>query len=152
MQPRETKLIQQRNRSDCGLAAMAMALGKEYDELWTPEDVQKVLDERGISDVGDWLERKGLKRREDFSTVYTFGREKAAELLWGRPALLSIVSLNEQQGNHLVYFDGYRIWDPQEGREGKLFARIIRSVSIETVTILHPRYAYTFPEPIRYRV
>jgi hypothetical protein len=54
------------------------------------------------------------------------------KFLWGRPALLSIVSLNHPpHGRHLVYYDGTRIYDPQEGRRGKKFATSLDQVEIE---------------------
>lgn len=56
----------------------------------------------------------------------------ARQFLWGRPALLSIVSLNHgPDGRHLVFYDGQRVLDPQEGRRGKKFATSIDQVEIE---------------------
>jgi hypothetical protein len=58
--------------------------------------------------------------------------EGSRQFLWGRRALLSIVSLNEgPDGRHLVFYNGSRVLDPQEGRRGKKFATSLDDVEIE---------------------
>lgn len=63
-----------------------------------------------------------------------------AKFFWGRRALLSIDSVNNlPHGKHLVYYDGHRIWDPQEGRKGKKFLTRIEDATISEAFIFQER-------------
>lgn len=133
-----TVLIQQRSGRDCVLASLAMATGKSsWDELWTQADINLLYsNDRPNDEV--WYERAGLVRRKNYMTVYihAVSNDTVVTLITWRRALISIHSLNEPDCNHLVYWDGERVWDPNEGLEGKLALRHLRSASISTVHIL----------------
>lgn len=130
-------LIQQRSDNDCALAAIAMALGyTTWSSCWTDEDLQTVIDSKGVSDLGAWLEKKGLSRGRHFTEAYTHGARETASLLWGRRALVSVNSLNHSQGSHLIYYDGERVWDPQEGVEGKQHFKYLSTAVINRVVLL----------------
>lgn len=106
-------LVKQKTLCDCGLAAIAMAVGKDYDELWTAEDTAS-LDGKGMEDMDTWLEKAGLKRGVDFKQVRIWGADQdmVKGMLWRRRALLSVKSLNNESGNHAVYWDGEKLYDP----------------------------------------
>lgn len=130
--------IQQRSNNDCALAAIAMAAGKErWSDLWTQDDLDAVIKSKGVSDLGPYLERAGIDSSK-YKQVYTynFPTEELARLLWGRRALVSIASLNTESSNHLVYWDGTQVWDPQKGVAGKQHLVYLRSASIQRVTLL----------------
>jgi hypothetical protein len=154
-------LIQQRSKMDCGIAAIAMATGRTYEDvmaaaLRTGKDNFHPT-RGGMSSVERVLEQLGyhwenLGRHKDHPAPNPNGPQFRslglsiaawyiqpkffAKFFWGRRALLSIHSLNNlPDGRHLVYFDGVRIWDPQEGRKGKKFATDIEQVVIADATI-----------------
>ena len=132
-----TTLIQQRTDNDCVLASIAMALGfSKWEDAWTEEDLQQVVEQKGISDMEPWLLRHGLKQYEDWKEVHTWNEDRLTYVfLWKRRALLSVNSLNTEGGSHMVYWDGTRIYDPQEGRSGKQAVPFISSVRISRVIL-----------------
>lgn len=104
-----TKLIQQKFSSDCGVACLAMFLGRPYEDV-------------AVHCSGWELMRHGLSGpRVDFLTCL-FGVEinyRHPDVIdWTKPAVLSVTSLNVD-GAHAVYWDGERINDPNEGKPGK---------------------------------
>lgn len=137
--------IQQRSDNDCALASIAMAIGKErWTDLWTHEDLEVVKASKGVSDLEPWLNRAGLVRNVSYRTVYVHGSdsEKVASLLWGRRALVSIASINSELGNHLIYWDGNQVWDPQRGISGKQHVVFLKATSIQVVTLLKDSHGY----------
>jgi hypothetical protein len=147
--------IRQRGPSDCGVAAIGMFTGRSYDEVWVAGRAVNAFDpKRGTNCCGRILEQLGfhwenLGRHPDHPAPNPHGRpfrsltllvwasgvlhpNVARHFLWGRPALLSIVSLNHgPDGRHLVFYDGERVADPQEGRRGKKFATSLDDVDIQ---------------------
>lgn len=111
------QLIKQRNSSDCMLAAIAMVVGKQYDELWTPEFVQRVVDGHGCNDdlTAEALKIAGHRLGTDCWQVYTWTiNGDTKRLLWGRRAILSVPSLNYQHGSHAIAWDGRTVYDPSK--------------------------------------
>lgn len=107
----EDDFVQQRMPADCSVAAIAMFLGRPY------EDIAEHCSGIELTRVGlTWV-------REDFIfrlfnvEVDVFAREV---MDWSEPAILSVPTLNEAEGGtHSIYWDGSRVWDPQMGRPGK---------------------------------
>jgi hypothetical protein len=153
-------LIRQRGKSDCSIAALAMFTGRTYEEVWeAARRTGKTTSTRspGCPVANVCWEALGyhwenLGRHKDYPApnpdgppFRSLGLSIAswhinpkfyAKFFWGRRTLLSIHSLNNvPDGRHLVYFDGLRIWDPQEGRKGKKFATEIEKVVIEEAMI-----------------
>lgn len=135
-----TTLIRQKSGNDCVLAAIAMAAGKEkWEDLWTDEDLQSVIKSKGVADAEPWLERAGYKRGEHYKEIYCYNDSNIAKsFLWKRKALLSVDSLNNVGGSHMVFWDGNRIWDPHEEDPGYLYHRIITGCSITRVYLFAP--------------
>jgi hypothetical protein len=130
-----TTHIQQRSNYDCGLAAIAMAVGKDsWNALWTEDDLES-LKGKGMADSDFYLDKAGIK---EYKSVYTFGRDsdQISSLLWKRRALLSIKSLNVENSNHMVYWDGSKVHDPQQGRGGQIALKILASAVIDRVILL----------------
>jgi hypothetical protein len=128
--------IRQRNENDCTLAAIAMSINVPYETVWTPEDVEKVVKDQGTGDIEPWM-TKASYTREDYHTVYIYAAtETIVPLLWERRALISIASLNNENSNHMIYWDGKSVFDPQKGRKGKKWVSILRSCNISTVHLL----------------
>jgi hypothetical protein len=148
-------LIRQRGRSDCGVAAVAMFTGRSYEEVRAAGlRCRQFHPKSGMANCGYVLEALGfhyenLGRHPDHPAPNPEGPQFRSvtlirwaagvlhpkvfrQFLWGRRALLSIVSLNQgPDGRHLVYYDGSRVLDPQEGRRGKKFATSLDDVDIE---------------------
>lgn len=133
-----TTLIQQKSPHDCALAAIAMAAGMQFwEDLWTDDDL-KAVHGRGVADVDPWLERAGFVRLRDYLEVYTHGsQEMIHAMLWRRSALLSVNSLNNNGGGHMIYWDGSKIWDPHEGQDGYLSFRWLSSAIVKRAVIFN---------------
>lgn len=137
-------LVTQKNYSDCMLAAIAMAAGKSYDELWTPEDSQLCVDKHGCTDemTSTFLERIGFKVNTDVWRCYIYAanwNEYTKRLFKGRRAIFSIPSLNHEGGFHAVFWDGKKILDPNNGFPGKQFYQWIDHIA-------PPQSAWIFEE------
>lgn len=123
--------IKQRSNNDCVLASIAMAVGaSSWEDAWTEEDLKEVIESHGISDFAPWFARHHVEEWKDYRHIYVnsgnMGVVKA--LLWQRRAILSTNSLNNDGGSHAVYWDGTKVYDPQEGVEGKLAYRFLSSM------------------------
>lgn len=108
---KETNFIQQRMPADCAIAALAMFLGKSYEDI-----------ARHCS--GAELVQYGLPwpRERHICSLFKVDVEvvDVSLLNWKRAAILTVPTLNEPGGGtHAVYWDGRRAWDPQKGRPGK---------------------------------
>lgn len=133
-----TTLIQQKSDNDCVLASIAMLAGKErWEDLWTPGDLESVIKSRGVSEHGEWLARAGYKEYTDYKEIYCshIATNYLYAFLWRRRALLSVHSLNNENGSHMVFWDGVKLYDPQDGVEGKLAFRWLTSCVITRVWI-----------------
>lgn len=130
------KIIQQRNDNDCMLAAIATVLGREYDDLWTPAFVERVIAEKGCN-AGlstEALAVAGLKENRDYWHIYTHQSNAWTKaLLKGRRAIISVNSLNNQHGSHAVAWDGANLLDVSN----KQAYRYLSSVVINTVWIFN---------------
>ena len=134
-----TTLIQQRSGNDCVLAAIAMAAGKErWSDLWTEDDLAKCIKDGGIREESVYLTRAGFAK-EDWLLIHTSytNSHMVQNLLWRRRALLSVASLNNRGGSHMVYWDGERIWDPHEGHwdQGFQYFKHITTLLISEVIL-----------------
>lgn len=134
-----TTLIQQRTDNDCVLASMAMALGfARWEDAWTEDDLKAVVESRGISDIEPWLKRHGLEDRVHYRQIHCWNDERlVTQFLWKRRALVSINSLNHDGGGHMVYWDGDRVWDPNDGLAGKIALPFISAARMTRVAIFH---------------
>lgn len=129
-----TTLIQQISDSDCALASLAMFVGAtSWYDVWTLEDLEPILG-KGIGDTDEYLARLGYVRRRHFRNAYIHDlrdMESFCTLMWKRRALLSVHSLNTADGNHMIYWDGMRIWDPSPKRT----YLHLRSAHVQRVTV-----------------
>lgn len=102
-------LVQQRMRSDCAVAALAMFLGVEYDDVARHCTGSELID-------------FGLSFFREQHIARLFGKEimvlDRSLLDRSKPAILSVPSLNDM-GTHAVFWNGRRVFDPQHGRKGK---------------------------------
>lgn len=116
-----TTLVKQRTDVDCGVACLAMATGRDYDDVvaavgdaFDPnlglEQEQKALTRLGFTFAYDKGEPVGdvVCLRRDWCISPAFFRR----LLWGRRALVTVPSLNNVGGWHMVFFDGVWVHDP----------------------------------------
>ena len=55
-----------------------------------------------------------------------------AEILWGRRAILSVDSLNNEGGKHAIFWNGMKILDPQNGT---VFDGITKKFFTESATV-----------------
>ena len=140
-----TTLIKQRSGNDCVLAAIAMARGAaSWGDIWTDADLESVIASKGVSGYGPWLEQAGFKP-DQFKEIQIWGstdQQIVRQLLWHRRALVSVHSLNNDQGHHMVFWDGHEIFDPSTQRTYLW----LHSATITRVVLLDESYLPT-PEP-----
>lgn len=116
-----TTLIKQRTDIDCGVAALAMASGRDYDDVITT--IGDAYDEDiGLQRVQEALKRLGFKNEfangEPIGDIVCLSRDWCItpaffrRLIWGRRALVTVPSLNTKGVWHMVYFDGSHVFDP----------------------------------------
>ena len=104
------KFIQQRMPADCIVATLAMFLGRSYEDIARHCSGAELI-QYGIS----------FHREEHICGLFKINIEAidVSLLDWKRAAILTVPSLNDGRGQtHSVYWDGKRVWDPQQGREG----------------------------------
>jgi hypothetical protein len=114
-----TRALTQRTGNQCAIATIAMATGREYDEVLATgletkafkegvgcNSEKKILRALGLSDdreSGDFVEmhRPSMLTPEYFRSI-----------AWGRRAILTVPSLNIPGGWHSIYYDGREMFDP----------------------------------------
>lgn len=106
-----TDFVQQRMPADCAVATLAMFLGVAY------EDIARHC-------TGAELVDSGLSWSRENHILHLFRKPcdvfDRTVMDWNAPAILSVPSINEAEGvTHSLYWDGNRVWDPQQGRKGK---------------------------------
>jgi hypothetical protein len=111
-------MIKQRNMTDCGICCLAMALNVSY------EDILALVP--AYSARLTWGDKGGLYKSEirevaraysqGVRTTFKYYMEDNGGDFWrdmkGDRAILSVPSLNVEDGLHLVYWDGKAIVDP----------------------------------------
>jgi hypothetical protein len=157
-----TTLIEQRLSTDCMIACIAMALELPYEDAlaagiktkaYDPEngegtrDAEKILIELGLHDEWHWSLKKLIghdrlsvsigdftsRRREWGEAPYHFVKEA-----WGRPAILSVPSLNKESGSHAVYYDGFNIYDPNPTSRKRYDSEALEEMEANTMLLFRP--------------
>ena len=124
------RLVRQKTSSDCAPCCLTMLTGLPYRKV-----IALIGDtfhpEKGMLETVKGLERLGLVREKkipvkglsgayriepvDFMEIrrqYEISAQFFKDQLWGRRALLSVPSLNNPGGFHMVYWHYDRIFDP----------------------------------------
>lgn len=129
-------LIKQRGPSDCGIASLAMFTGLPYEVCYQAGiDTGQFHPKKGTSHACYILRHLGFKQDalrgsaendactgrafRNFWHSWELNPDYVRMLMWGRPTLFSVPSLNREGGHHMVYYDGTHVFDPQHGRRGK---------------------------------
>lgn len=122
-------------RKDCFLCCAAMCAGLDYDSAWAALDDElrtPLLTGRGpIGDQCDKiLGRLGFKKRADVGARSSVPAGTEADyyvlfimpeygttgflrnMLWGRRALIQVLSRNYSGEHHVIYWDGHQLFDP----------------------------------------
>lgn len=133
-----TTLIEQRYGTDCALACIAMALELSWEEVYEAAvkcEAYEADHTKGVSHQDKILVELGLLNdtKWEWSTKKLVGHDRTAidngdfrnldrkwgetcykfvKMCWGRPAILSVPSLNKEGGSHAVYYDGFEVLDP----------------------------------------
>ena len=134
------RLIGQKTPTDCGVCSMAMLTGLGYKKTY--ELMSKsgaYVEGKGLYDDHKALLALGLREgRErnknvpkalnivpiDFKVLWKPWEISAkfyAQQIWGRRALLSVPSLNNPGGSHMIYWHYDRIYDPSPKKTYKEF-------------------------------
>lgn len=108
----------QRTDNDCMLACIATAVQQDYDALFVPDWLDRVIKERGATSAfaQEALEHAGLKHRVDFWQLHLDSNLLSVDhfhnLFKGRRAIFSVPSLNHQHGRHAVCWMYDHLHDP----------------------------------------
>jgi hypothetical protein len=117
-----TELIKQRTDTDCNLCCLAMALGITYEEMescLTLADAP-TLAKSGMSNPMEdrLLAVKGYVPEAHFRRLYPQSHlvqtHFLRHILWGRRAVLTVMSKNNNDGMHAIYWDGKALFDPTQ--------------------------------------
>lgn len=117
-----TETVRTRAKGDCFLACVAMATGRTYEDAAEAigKDLTAQIQETGapmdradgMNGTDRVLARLGLEKNVHYIERYFPSWSlHAAEVLWGRRAILGVRSKNDAPG-HAIYWDGTRIHDP----------------------------------------
>lgn len=116
-----TILISQRSPSDCAFCCVAMALGISYEALEAKAGAAFMHLMNNGAGCDAAMERAlfsaiGLVRDADFTERH-FGLSwcnyaHARGILWGRRAIITVRSLNIEDGFHAVFWNGAELFDP----------------------------------------
>lgn len=112
-----TEFVKQKDDYDCALCAFTMAAGNNYDairEKLGPEFIADVQTRKGS--YGEHLQRilevNGFDYWKLIPLYVTDEIRRTKQWIWGRRAVLQVPSLNHEGRQHLVYWDGVRLYDP----------------------------------------
>ncbi|MGD8777702.1 MAG: hypothetical protein PVH88_01940 [Ignavibacteria bacterium] len=97
-------LIKQRYKGDCAVASLAMFLGISYDEIIKHYSEElEVMFENGVWDhkTFEVAEKYGV----ELTCVYK-------DFDFSKPSMLIIPSFNLKDKNHMVFWDGEKVFDP----------------------------------------
>ena len=105
-------MVKQRSLYDCLLACICMATDQDYDSIWPVSFQEEVETSKGT--YGDAIVEAfsfaGLKYKSVY--VGTMPKQAILAFLWKRRAILQVPSLNYEDAQHMVYWDGENIKDP----------------------------------------
>ena len=118
-------LVRQQGQYDCALACLSMMAGRPYDRLFNMDFRNKIEIATTCTD-DDLLEAfklAGFVKDVDTKTVYlgNTGTNVVRQLLWGRKAIIQLPSLNYDQSEHFIAWDGRAIFDPSNKQEYKFW-------------------------------
>jgi len=155
-------LIRQRNQSDCAICCLAMHMATVFD-LREVKDGPYGYVKNKIGDA--WNEKDGLTNlsaaltrlghvidgpftgfKEPTATIVTKEPDDNDRaflfLAWGRQALITLPSLNNPPGWHMVFYDGQRVFDPSTGEQ--TYKRWLDLEKAQVVTIFRTLHTFDF--------
>lgn len=120
------KPIIQRRAYDCGIAALSMALGCSYMTIRNLIDERFARMRRDVKDGITFYDARYAAKEIGVQLCIGFidgrNRESERRALRGRACVLVVKCLDDGDyhktgDHHAVYFDGYKVHDPSQGRK-----------------------------------
>jgi|SRR5579872_1376947 len=108
-------LIRQRVATDCAICTIAMAIGRDYDEVMAAGLKSQAYDpEKGTRAEYQIIEAFGFEQMVDFRILHRgpLAPEYFRHFSWGRRAILAVPSLNIVGSFHSVFWSGSELFDP----------------------------------------
>lgn len=111
----------QRLTTDCGICSLAMLAGINYEEAIAiaGDDFDPL---KGMKRFEKSLEKLGYIRQiingddvGDYTLTYRqhcISPQYYRQFAWGHKALVTLPSLNYLGGTHMIYYDGWKVFDP----------------------------------------
>lgn len=118
-----TVLVPQRTTSDCSICCFAMALGRTYEEVLAAVGAH-YDPTKGLANEYEALKDLGLKCKFENGELtddsefcvkrrdWCIHPQLLRSWVWGRRAIITVPSLNNEDGFHVVYYDGKNLFDP----------------------------------------
>lgn len=105
-------LTKQRGKYDCLLACLSMATDREYESLWPVSFCEEIETAKGT--YNDNIAIAFSFANLPYKSIYTgmLPKNGIYAFLWKRRAILQVPSLNYEDAQHMVYWDGENIKDP----------------------------------------
>jgi hypothetical protein len=133
------ELVRQRTNDQCAIASIVMATGLDYDYVLNVATIARSYIQG--THTASLLNELNVGFRAVYDHGQRFGISVWRDFLYGRRAVLSVESLNNEGGKHLVFWDGYKVLDPQNGNtfdgvEKKFFTEISDNMVIETAYLI----------------
>lgn len=122
-------LVKQKSNYDCALACLAMVSGKNYDEIFDSEFCERIEKATTCTD-NDLVEAyrlAGFEKGKNMRSIYigpTVNAVIVRQLIWGRRALIQVPSLNYNNCEHFIYWNGYEIFDPSNKQTYKYLQNV----------------------------
>lgn len=132
-----TELIRQKTNDQCAIASIAMATGLDYDYVLNMGILTRNYTEGNGTHTASLVSSLGIS----YKSIYDHSRRTSnsfwEEVLWGRRALLTVKSINNEGGTHIVYWRYNEVLDPQNGNEDKnFFTSISKDMEIENAILI----------------
>jgi hypothetical protein len=110
----KTKLVNQKYDWDCYIACLAMFLDSPYSEIF--EAYHNLIDKKYYNGITD-------KQASDLLKIAGVKPIIKSKIIQGVKGIVTVPSLNDENGFHVIYFNGKRFLDPNHSVEGKKFYR-----------------------------
>lgn len=145
------EFVNQQLDDDCAICGICMATGEPWEKVMQIAlRLKEYRPGRGTYNMESIMKELGYNYswdssdlNADITGIYVPESMNASWLtrhfLWGRRALVSVPSLNEPGGWHVVYWDGYKVYDPSNKK------------TYCEPEHLQPRYVLLFNERLAYK-
>jgi hypothetical protein len=134
-------LINQKTNDQCVIASVAMATGLDYDYVLNVASISGAYTSSSGTHASSILNHLDVCYKNVYDHNHRISNSFWREMLFGRRAILSVKSVNNEGGTHSIFWDGFKILDPQNGNtfddiEKKFFTEISDDMVIDSANLI----------------